>query len=120
MMLAARYADWWNIPDANFNDYKARVNILHQHCATIGRDLVTLRLTWFGRLVLGRTEDEALTRGGGRWTPANAFVGSPTQVVEQVQQFVDLGADYFMVEVPGVDQPEVRAMLLEEVLPQVG
>lgn len=120
MLLAAKYADWWNIPDANFADYKARVNILHQHCQTIGRDPATLRLTWFGRLVVGYTEAEALQRSGGRWTPHNAFVGTPAQVVEQLQQFVDLGADYFMVEVLDVDQPDVRSMLLEEVVPKVG
>jgi alkanesulfonate monooxygenase SsuD/methylene tetrahydromethanopterin reductase-like flavin-dependent oxidoreductase (luciferase family) len=120
MMLAARYADWWNIPDANFADYSDRVAILHEHCRTIGRDPATIRLTWFGRLVVGRSEAEALARGSGRWTPENAIVGTPAQVVAQLGQFIDLGADYFMVEVPDVDQTEVRGMLLEEVLPHVG
>ena len=38
MMLAACYADWWNIPDANFADYSDRVAVLHDHCRTIRRD----------------------------------------------------------------------------------
>ncbi len=120
MMLAARYADWWNIPDANFADYSDRVAVLHDHCRTIGRDPASIRLTWFGRLVLGRTTEEALERGGGQWTPKTPSWVRRLQVVDQLQQFVDLGADYFMVEVPDVDLPEVRGMLLDEVLPHVG
>ena len=93
MLLAARFADWWNIPDANFTDYKSRVAILHQHCYSIGRDPDSIRLTWFGRLVVGKTQAEALQRGRGRWVADNAFVGSPEQVAEQLQQFVELGTD---------------------------
>lgn len=119
MRLAAKHADWWNLHDVNFADYKAKVNILHQHCHDIGRDPVSLRLTWFGRLVLGSTEAEAKERGYGKWTRQNSFAGTPAQVVEQLQQFIDLGANYFMVEVLDVDQPDVRGMLLEEVLPNV-
>ncbi|MCG3208926.1 MAG: F420-dependent glucose-6-phosphate dehydrogenase [Anaerolineae bacterium] len=118
MRLAAKFADWWNLPDANFADYNAKVDILRQQCDSVGRDPANLRLTWFGRMALGRTDAEARQRGG-RWTNQNALAGTPAQVVEQLQQFIDLGVDYFMIEVLGVDQPGVRAMLLEEVLPQV-
>lgn len=118
MMLAAKHADWWNIPDANFTDYKAKVDILHQHCQTIGRDPKSIRLTWFGRLILGSTEAEARERGG-QWTAQNAFAGTPAQVVEQLGQFISLGTDYFMIDIPDVDQTEVRGMLLEDVLPKV-
>ena len=119
MMLAARYADWWNLPDANFADYKARVEILHQHCETIGRDPASLRLTWFGRLVVGKTEADAKKLGGGKWTTERAFAGTPTQVVEQMQQFTDLGVDYFMVEPLGIANPDTLALVTEEVLPYV-
>jgi len=119
MRLAAKFADWWNLPDANFADYNTKVDILRQQCDSVGRDPASLRLTWFGRMALGRTDAEARRRGGSRWTNQNALVGTPAQVVEQLQQFIEIGVDYFMIEVLDVDQPGVRAMLLEEVLPQV-
>lgn len=119
MLLAARYADWWSIPDANFADYRAKVQLLHQHCQSIGRDPASLRLTWFGRLVVGQTEAEAIQRGG-QWTAQNAFVGTAVQVVEQMQQFIDLGVDYFMLEILGVDQPDVRSLVLEHVFARLG
>jgi alkanesulfonate monooxygenase SsuD/methylene tetrahydromethanopterin reductase-like flavin-dependent oxidoreductase (luciferase family) len=67
MMLAARFADWWSIPDANLESFKERLAILEQHCDTIGRDYASLRKTWFGRLAVGKTEAEA-QRIAGRWT----------------------------------------------------
>ena len=60
MLLAARYADWWSIPDAKFELYKDRVAILQEHCTAIGRDPASLRLTWFGRLAVAKSEAEAV------------------------------------------------------------
>lgn len=119
MRLAARYADWWNLPDANLATYRDRVSVLHQHCEDLGRDPATLRLTWFGRLVVGKTEAEARALGGEQWTTDNAFVGTPAQVVDQLQHFTGLGVDYFMVEVLGLPNPDVIGMVLEDVLPRI-
>jgi alkanesulfonate monooxygenase SsuD/methylene tetrahydromethanopterin reductase-like flavin-dependent oxidoreductase (luciferase family) len=119
MMLAARYADWWSIPDANITDYKERVTILREHCATIGRDPASLRLTWFGRLAVSNSEAEAEGLSHGEWTRDNALVGTSAQVVEQLQRFIELGVDYFMVEVLGLSNPDIMRIVLEEVLPIV-
>ena len=119
MRLAARYADWWNIPDANIDQYRQRLAILKEHCASLGRDPATLRLTWFGRLAVAKSEAEALALSDGEWTTDRAFVGTPQQVVEQMQQFTEIGVDYFMIEVLGLSNPDIEGMVLEEVLPQV-
>ena len=119
MMLAARFADMWSMPDAKFEVYKERVSILKQHCASIGRDPKSLRLTWFGRLAVANSQPEAEALSSGYWTNERAFVGTPTQVVEQIQPFIELGVDYFMVEVLGLSDPKIRNLVLEEVLPKV-
>ncbi len=122
MMLAVRYADWWNVSDASFPVYRERVATLRQHCEMINRDPASIRLTWFGRIALGRTEAEAAQRGLSGWmkfTRDNAFVGTPSQVVEQMLQYVELGADYFMVDILDIQNPDILGMVLEEVLPAV-
>lgn len=119
LRLAARFADWWNMHDANWAAYAPLLDTLATHCTEIGRDPASLRKTWFGRLVLGRTEQAALDLGGGKWTPANAFVGTPEQVIDQMRPFVEAGVDYFMVEVPGLPQHNIMQMLITEVLPAV-
>lgn len=116
MMLAARFADWWNIPDANFDVYKERVEILKQHCETIGRDPDSIRLTWFGRMAVHHSQADAEALSNGKWTPARAFVGSPQQVVDQIGAFMEIGVDYFMVEPLGITDPEIRKMTFEDVI----
>lgn len=118
MMLAARFGDFWNMPDADIDTYRARMAVLDQHCTAIGRDPAGLRRSWFGRMVLGRNPEEVASRGG-RWTRANALAGTPAQVVQQLQDFVRIGVDYFMVEVLDVHQSDVQSMLMDEVLPHV-
>jgi alkanesulfonate monooxygenase SsuD/methylene tetrahydromethanopterin reductase-like flavin-dependent oxidoreductase (luciferase family) len=118
MLLAARFADIWNIPDASFNDYMERMAILDQHCETIGRDPGTLRRSWFGRLVVGNTAGEVAERGG-RWTRENALAGTPEQVIEQVLQFVEAGVDHFVMEMLGLPDEDVIGLIAEEVLPHV-
>lgn len=119
MLLTAKYADMWNLSDANYDKYFDRVKILHQHCETIGRDPSTMRLTWYGRLCVGKTEAEAQALGGNRWTTNNAFVGTPAQAVEQMLPFVESGVDYFMLEIQGLPDPDVIGMTIEDVLPKV-
>jgi alkanesulfonate monooxygenase SsuD/methylene tetrahydromethanopterin reductase-like flavin-dependent oxidoreductase (luciferase family) len=116
MLLAAKHADWWNLHDANIVDYSAKVKILYDHCAAIGRDPASLRLSWFGRLVVHQSEAEALALSDGKWTKDNAFVGTPDQVRAQLREFIDLGADYFSVEILGAENPQIRELLLNEVI----
>lgn len=116
MGLAARYADWWNIPDGNLETYRPLLATLDTLCLESGRDPKSLRRTWFGRLAVGKTEAEALALSNGRWHAGNALVGTPQQVIAQLRAFEAAGVDYFMVEPLGVAQPEIRALLVGEVL----
>ena len=118
MRLAARFADFWNIPDANIATYRDRMAVLDQHCAALGRDPVTIRRSWFGRMVLGRDDAEVAARGG-QWTRANALAGTPAQVVDQLQEFIAIGVDSFMIEVLDLHQPAVQTMLMDDVLTQI-
>lgn len=116
MRLAARFAQMWNIPDAPFTHYAERAAILRQHCVDIGRNPNAIRLSWFGRFAVGATMDEALRRGGGRWTPENAFVGTPEQIRAQMQPYLDLGVSYFMIEILDALSPGVLDIAVDQVI----
>ncbi len=92
---------------------------MREKCAQAGRDPATLRLTWFGRLAVARSEAAALALSNGKWTKERAFTGTPVQVVAEMQRFIEAGVDYFMMEVLGLTDPKTKAMVLEEVLPKV-
>ena len=126
MLLTAKYADWWNISDVNIDTFNERAAILKNHCVTIGRDFSTMRLTWFGRLVVGNTEAEARERAEnhGRdhyagWTIDGAFVGTPQQILAKLQLFIDAGIDYFMFEMLEVEDQYVRDMIVNQVLSKI-
>ena len=119
MRLAVQYADGWNLPDANIEKYRDRLTILKQHCADLERDPASIQLSWFGRLAVANSEAEALALSNGRWTKDNAFVGTPQQVVDLMLPFVDLGVEYFMLEVLGLPDPAVIGLVTEDVLPRL-
>jgi alkanesulfonate monooxygenase SsuD/methylene tetrahydromethanopterin reductase-like flavin-dependent oxidoreductase (luciferase family) len=119
MRLAARYADWWNLPDANFTYYNEHLTILQRHCEDLGRDPKTLRRTWFGRIAVGKTEAQAQAFAGPKWTTFNAFVGTPAQILDQIAPYIAAGVDYFMFVVQGLPDPDALRLLTEEVLPHL-
>lgn len=117
ILLAARYAQIWNMPDTPFGEYKKRLEVLKQHCETIGRNPKTLRKSWFGRLGVGQTEAAAKALSNNRWTQDNAFVGTAKQIIQQLSPFIEAGVDYYMFEILGLPNLDVMGMVLEEVLP---
>ena len=120
MKHAAKYADIWNLPDKPLGPYIERLNILRRHLDDIKRDPATLRLSWFGRVSLGKTEAEAEARGKSRipqWTQDNSFVGSPQRVAELMSEFVEAGIDYFMIDIIDAPDEEIIGMFTEEVVP---
>ena len=122
MKHAAKYADIWNLPDAPLERYVQRADVLRRHLDAIDRDPASLQLSWFGRIAAGATEAEAAARGLSRenkWTPENAFVGTPPQLVEQLSAFIERGCDYFMVDIIDAPDEDVIGMVVEDVIPHL-
>ncbi len=119
LAIAAKHADWWNVSDVNIRVYKDRLAVLNRHCEAIGRDPKSIRKTWFGRVVTGRTETE-IQRLANSWkmpfTTENAFVGTPAQVIEQMSEFVEAGCDYFMIDILGLPDQTILYMVLDEIV----
>ncbi|MEO1666585.1 MAG: LLM class flavin-dependent oxidoreductase [Chloroflexota bacterium] len=118
-MLAARFADGWNIPDSNIDTYRERLAILQGHCATIGRDPASIELSWFGRLAVGKTEEEALAMSNGKWNKTNALVGTPEQVIAMMREFTALGVELFQAEVLNIEEKAVQSMIFNEIMPKL-
>lgn len=119
LKLTARYADWWNMTETSVERYTDRAHAVRAACEKIGRDPATLRITWWGRLIVARTEAEAIRLGDGVWTRDNALVGTPAQVVEQMQAFAAAGSTYFMMMIQDLPDPDVIGMVREEILPHI-
>lgn len=87
----------------------------------MGREPGTLRRSWIGGCACAASYEAALVLTGGRWSDRDeddfGFVGTPLQVVAQMQSFIDLGVDYFMLDCAGFPDLTCLELLIHEVLP---
>jgi len=106
LRAVAKYADISNVfggPDT----LRKNVEILHNHCADVGRDPSEIKVTRLGSLFLGRSADEAeqLRQGvagamGEEWAREAATFGDADSVAEQLQALVDAGAQELIFNLP--------------------
>lgn len=121
--LTARYADWWNVSSTGPNAYMRMSTQLDDACARIGRDPATVKRTWCGGCACAASESRARDLAGDRFSAEDeddfGFVGTPDQVVEQMERFIALGVETFMVDCAGFPELETLDLLIEHVLPRL-
>jgi F420-dependent oxidoreductase-like protein len=119
LALVARYADMANISgDAATVAHK--VEVLRRHCAAEGRDPADVTVSRLATLVLTSSDREtADTREFLRQAtgdePTGSNIGTPEELVGQVEELAAAGVDYFIFNVP-TGTPETVRRLGAEVL----
>jgi len=111
LQLAARYADGWNIAWTKPEEYRQKLQLFEQACQQEGRDPTQVRRSWFGRCTCVASAEEAAT------LQERGLLGTPEQIVEQLQAYVDLGIDYFMLGANTVTDLTTVELLARDVLP---
>jgi F420-dependent oxidoreductase-like protein len=86
LRTAARFADHWNFPGGTVEQFVAKRDVLHRHCADLGRD-----------------PSEIMTSTHLRLPPD----GDPASVVEAATAFADAGLDLGIVYLPVPHTPAV-------------
>lgn len=113
LKLVARYADACNI----FGDaatVRHKVEVLHRHCADAGRDPAEIQVTRLGTLMFTDTAQEAEERRrmiasvASPEMAAALVVGNDEQVLEQVHELVEAGAQELIFNMPGAPAEHVR------------
>lgn len=121
----SNFAAWMGSP----LDFRRKMEVLGKHCSRVGRSLESIRPSWAGYTLISRDRSEAemsmnnYTRNmeerygvesAGRVPP---LCGTPTNVIEQVQNYVDEGVSLFMLRFMGEDFNEETRLFAEEVAP---
>lgn len=122
LKLTAQYADWWNVSSLGLLGYRDAASECEQACKEVGRDPLSLRRTWVGGCACAATQEEAEAIAGDRYSARNThddfgFVGTPSQVIEQMKDFINLGVDYFMLDCGDFPRLDTLHNLIGEVLP---
>jgi len=121
LRVVAKYADWWNIPGGSYENYAHKLNVLRQHCAAVGRDYDEIVKTWSAEAVaVAETESEAKRIAtASPYYEKDGIIGTPAQVAEQLQAFVDLGVRYFVVRLLDFPNTAGIEMFAQEVIPRL-
>ncbi len=121
LRVVARYADRSNFA-GSLENFAHKCEVLKQHCRDVGRDYDEIKKTMCGDLLLVEDESELEGRTSpfgqpvDEWRQTN-FVGTPEQVAEKMQGYLDLGCTGF---IPWhADYPDHRSLRLfaEKVMP---
>src|SRR4051812_11856877 len=117
LRFVAKYADGSNL----FGDVervKHLLGVLGGHCEDVGRDPAEITKTRMGRLYIARTHEQAEAKLEAAVARSNdpereraqAFVGEPDAVAEQVQTYLDAGLDGITLSMPDVHDTEMVAL----------
>jgi alkanesulfonate monooxygenase SsuD/methylene tetrahydromethanopterin reductase-like flavin-dependent oxidoreductase (luciferase family) len=118
--ITAKYADEWNVSSTGPQQYEKLSAKFAQTCADVGRDPSTVRRSWSGGCVCAPNWAEIERFAGDRYITEEddfSFVGTPPQVIEQLQSFMDMGVTGFMVDCGGFPNLTTLEMLVQEVIP---
>jgi alkanesulfonate monooxygenase SsuD/methylene tetrahydromethanopterin reductase-like flavin-dependent oxidoreductase (luciferase family) len=95
MKIAAKYADEWNIwstPEI----MKPKLDILRKHCDDVGRSFDDIHVST--QALLFMSDDESfLENMRNNQLPMAAMIGTPKELGETMQEYVDLGVDELLI-----------------------
>jgi len=120
LRVVAKHADWWNFPGGTLENYAHKLDVLREHCETVGRDYDEIIKTWTCEsIAIAETEEAA--RAIAEANPLSGphgITGTPEQVVEQLQPFIDLGVEYFIVRFADFPNSAGAELFAETVISQ--
>ena len=120
LRVVAKYADMWNIPGGSLENYGRKLEVLRQHCDAVGRNFDDIVKSWSAEAVtVAPTEAEARRIAEASPYNNNPILGTPEQVAEQLQQFVDLGVTYLIVRLLDFPKTDGIQLFVDEVMPRL-
>jgi F420-dependent oxidoreductase-like protein len=107
------------------HEWAHKAEVLKGHCVAVGRDYDEIQKTWSPEVFVRETEAEVEAAGSrsfwgepvGSWTEGN-LVGTPEQVAEKIQAYVDLGCTGFVPWCSDYPDTETLRLFGEQVIPQ--
>ena len=125
LRVVARLADASNF-GGKPHEFRHKAEVLAEHCRAVGRDYDEIQKTWSCEVFI-REDEQEIIDGGTRslwrepfdsWTAGN-LVGTPEQVAERIQTYVDLGCTGFYPWCSDYPDTETMRLLAEKVMPEV-
>jgi F420-dependent oxidoreductase-like protein len=132
LRMVAEFADEWNVTRLDVEGYRAKRQVLAEHCRAVKRDPETIARSLMIPLAIGRDAAEvarrvanaraifpALPDGEAAWRAAGFLAGTPAQVVGDLERWEGAGLQRVLLQM--LDQEDIGALELfaRDVLPRV-
>jgi F420-dependent oxidoreductase-like protein len=126
LKVVAKHADIWN----TFGSpalFRNKLQVLREHCATVGRNIDDIEVSWAGFAVVCDSENmkqEVLRKAAAAWArpleemEQSALIGTLDEIRRRIDEFVEIGVTHFIV---GARAPFDHAALrrfADEVIPK--
>lgn len=123
-VLAARFADEFNLPFASVEDTVAQFERVKAACAEIGRDPSTMIFSNALVVCCGRDDAEFKRRAAaiGREPDElrqNGLAGSPAEIVDKIGRYIEAGSQRIYLQVLDLDDLAHVELVASEVMPQL-
>ena len=123
LRVVAKHADYSNFGGSP-QEWTHKREVLKGHCAAVGRDEAEIGKTWSPEVFIRGTEAEIIAAGTrslwsepfDAWREAN-LVGTPEQVCDKIQTYVDLGCTGFIPWCPDYPSLETMELFASQVMP---
>ncbi len=120
LRVVAEHADWWNL-GGSLESYGHKLAVLRSHCDAVDRDYDEILKTW-GEAALAIAENEVDARKIADSNPFNSNLESdictPDRVAERLQQYVDLGVEYFIIRFADFPSTAGIELFADQVIPR--
>lgn len=113
LKLVAQYADRCNLHGSPAT-IRHLLDVLHRHCADVGRDPAEIRVTWLGTLMLTSSPVETeemravIGAGAGPDLDERFVIGNDSEATERIGELLDAGVDEVIVNMPFASADAVR------------
>ena len=137
LRLVAEYADEWNATLAAHDTYDQKSEVLLRHCEAVGRDPGEIRRSMMIGHIVGSNDGEVQRRAAElqavipgmrdvevgelltRQRERGWLVGTPAEVIEQIQGRAAQGVERIMMQTFLMDDVEQLELIASEVIPHV-
>jgi F420-dependent oxidoreductase-like protein len=115
LRLVALYADKCNVT-GDLSTLARKIEVLHHHCADVGRDPAEVDITWMTPVILTTSEENTsemrgvLEAGGAAEEVAGFTVGQPHEIPDLVAGHIEAGADEIILSLPFADAAGIAAI----------
>ena len=115
LRLVARYADMCNVT-GDVETLSRKIEVLHRHCADVGRDPAEVDITWMSPLILTSSEENTAEMRGileASAPPeeiAGFTIGQPHEIPALVAAHIEAGADEVIFSCPFADAAGIAAV----------